>query len=205
MRYIESICNFYIKNIFADQNHCQDLLLLIDILKTLFNSYQLSCLGFFPVSCHFTKTFSGFPPFSFVFTTLSFSPMCVCMCICIHLHSLTSSQLASFYQCKFFLSLGQLCGCGACNKLLHKIPNYTSHFRKARTAGPGMIKGPLNQPPAADGLPGVCTTEQHRHYESLLILICSHFHSLFLHRFQLYSVMFAPQSTAFQADKIWPI
>lgn len=79
----------------------------------------------------------------------------MCACICIQLHLPTSSQLASFYQCNFFLTLGQLCGFGACNQLLHKIPSYPSHFRKARTAGQGAIKGPPSQPPAVASSPGL--------------------------------------------------
>lgn len=79
----------------------------------------------------------------------------MCACICIQLHLPTSSQLASFYQCNFFLTLGQLCGFGACNQLLHKIPSYPSHFRKARTAGQGAIKGLLSQPPAVASSPGL--------------------------------------------------
>lgn len=93
--------------------------------------------------------------------------MCVCAFvfsyICLFQASLVLFTRATF----FFLLLGQLCGFGACNKRLYKIPNYTSHFKTMRTAGRGVIKGSSSDPPAAASLPGVQTPEQHKHSQRL--------------------------------------
>lgn len=94
--------------------------------------------------------------------------MCVCALVFSYI-CLFQASLVRFTSATFFLLLGQLCGFGACNKQLYEIPNYTSHFKTMRTAGWGVIKGPSSNPPAVASLPGVQTTEQHKHSQRLLV------------------------------------